>query len=65
MPSILSLFRSDFNKINNTGARMLDSIYFILSSEISAYQKQIEVISITSEMICYQSQVIDISLYFH
>ena len=65
MPSILSLFRSDFNKINNTGAGMLDSIYLILSSEISAYQKQIKVISITSEMICYQSQVIDISLYFH
>ena len=25
--SILSLFRNDFNKFNNTGARMLDSIY--------------------------------------
>ena len=34
--------------------------YFILSSEINAYQKQIKMISITSEMI-----VIDISLYFH
>ena len=40
-------------------------IYFILSSETSAYQKQIKVISITSEMIWYQSLVIDISLYFH
>ena len=27
LPSILSLFRNKFNKINNTGARMLDSIY--------------------------------------
>ena len=27
LPSILSLFRNEFNKINNTGARMLDSIY--------------------------------------
>ena len=27
------------------------SIYFILSSEINAYQKQIKVISITSEMV--------------
>ena len=26
-PHILSLFRSEFNKFNNTGARMLDSIY--------------------------------------
>ena len=27
LPSILSLFCSEFNKFNNTGARMLDSIY--------------------------------------
>ena len=27
LPSILLLFRKDFNKCNNTGARMLDSIY--------------------------------------
>ena len=27
LPSILSLFRNEFNKFNNTGARILDSIY--------------------------------------
>ena len=27
LPSILSLFRNEFNKLNNTGARILDSIY--------------------------------------
>ena len=27
LPSILSLFRNEFNKFNNTGAQMLDSIY--------------------------------------
>ena len=27
LPSISSLFRKEFTKINNTGARMLDSIY--------------------------------------
>ena len=27
LPSILSLFRNEFNKFNNTGARMLDSFY--------------------------------------
>ena len=27
LSSILSLFGNEFNKINNTGARMLDSIY--------------------------------------
>ena len=26
LPSILSLFRNEFNKCNNTGARMLDFI---------------------------------------
>ena len=27
LPSILSFFRNEFNKFNNTSARMLDSIY--------------------------------------
>ena len=27
LPRILSIFRNEFNKFNNTGARMLDSIY--------------------------------------
>ena len=27
LPIILSLFRNEFNKFNNTRARMLDSIY--------------------------------------
>ena len=27
LPSILSPFHNEFNKFNNTGARMLDSIY--------------------------------------
>ena len=27
LPSILSLFRNEFNKFNNTSVRMLDSIY--------------------------------------
>ena len=27
LPSIVSLFRNEFHKFNNTGARMLDSIY--------------------------------------
>ena len=29
LPTILSLFRNEFNKFNNTGAQMLDSIYHI------------------------------------
>ena len=31
LPSILSLFRNVFNKFNNTRARMLDSIYRMIS----------------------------------
>ena len=27
LPSILSIFRNEFNKFNNTGARVLDYIY--------------------------------------
>ena len=27
LPSILSLFRNEFNKLNKTGARILNSIY--------------------------------------
>ena len=31
LPSILSLFRNEFNKFNNTGTRILDSIYHMTS----------------------------------
>ena len=30
LSSILSLFRNDFSKFNNTGARMLDTIYHMI-----------------------------------
>ena len=30
LPSILSLFRNEFNKFNNTRARILDSIYHMI-----------------------------------
>ena len=32
LPSILSLFRNEFNKFNNTGERMLDSIYHMTNT---------------------------------
>ena len=32
LPSILSLFRNEFNKFNNTRARMLDSIYYMTNT---------------------------------
>ena len=30
LPSIISVFRNKFNKFNNTGARMLDSIHHMI-----------------------------------
>ena len=32
LPSILSLFRNEFNKFNNTRGRMLDSIYHMANT---------------------------------
>ena len=32
LPSILSLFRNEFNKFNHTRARMLDSIYHMTNT---------------------------------
>ena len=32
LPSILSFFRNEFNKLNNTRARMLDSIYHMTNT---------------------------------
>ena len=32
LPSILSVFRNEFNKFNNTRARMLDSIYHMTNT---------------------------------
>ena len=36
LSSILSLFRNEFNKFNNTGARILDSIYHMTFSNFCA-----------------------------
>ena len=37
LPSILSLFRNEFNKFNNTRARMLDSIYHTTNTSKSHF----------------------------
>ena len=45
LPSILSLFRNEFNKFNNTRAQMLDSIYHmtlrLLWNLISAVKRHV------------------------
>ena len=53
LPSILSLFRSEFNKFNNTRARMLDSIYRMtntLKSDFSS--KNVVILSLCTQR-CY------------
>ena len=37
LPSILSLFRNELNKFNNTRARMLDSIYHMTNTLKSVF----------------------------
>ena len=44
LPSILSLFRNEFNKFNNTRARMLDSIKITLKSHFC--RKNVIILSI-------------------
>ena len=46
LPSILSLFRNEFNKFNNTRARMLDSIYHMTNTLKSHFWRK-------SVMICH------------
>ena len=37
LPSILSLFRNEFNQFNNTRARMLDSIYYMTKVTVKSH----------------------------
>ena len=54
LPSILSLFHNEFNKFNNTGALMLDSIYhttlIILKSHFC--RKNVIILSLCAQR-CY------------
>ena len=50
LPSILSLFRNEFYKFNNTRARMLDSIYHMTLRII--WRKNVIILSLCSQR-CY------------
>ena len=51
--SILSLFRNEFNKINNTRARMLDSIYHMTKTLKSDFwRKNVKTLSLCTQR-CY------------
>ena len=54
LPSILSLFCNEFNKFNNTGARMLDSIYHMTNSLKSHFwSKNVIILSLCTRC-CYE-----------
>ena len=47
LPSILSLFRNEFNKFNNTSARKLDSIYHMTNTlESYSWRKKVIILSL-------------------
>ena len=50
LPSILSFFRNEFNKFNNTRARMLDSIYHMIKSHFC--RKNVIILSLFTQH-CY------------
>ena len=54
LPSILSLFPNEFNKFNNTGARMLDSIYHMTNTLKSHFgRKNVIILSLCTQR-CYE-----------
>ena len=53
LPSILSLFRNEFNKFNNTRARMLDAIYHMAYALKSHFwRKNVIILSLCTQC-CY------------
>ena len=53
LPSILSLFRNEFNKFNNTGARMLDFIFHMTNTLKSHFWcKNVMILSLCTQR-CY------------
>ena len=50
LPSILSLFRNEFNKFNNTRARMLDSNYHMTTTlESDFWRKNVIILSLCTQ----------------
>ena len=58
LPSSLSLFRNEFNKFNNTRARMLDSIYHMTTTLNSDFWCKIVIIlSLCTQRCCGRHNV--------
>ena len=56
LPSILSLFRNEFNRFNNTRARMLDSIYHMTNTFKSHFWRKNVIILPLCTQRCYGRQ---------
>ena len=53
LPSILSLFRNEFNRFNNTRERMLDSIYHMTNTlKTDIWRKNVIILSLCTQR-CY------------
>ena len=65
LPSILSLFRNEFNKFNDTSARMLDSIYHMTKSLKSHFcRKNVITLSICTQR-CYRRHNVSLKYINH
>ena len=53
LPSILSFFRNEFNKFNNTKAQMLDSIYHMTNTLNSHFWRKNVIILLLCAHRCY------------
>ena len=50
LPSILSVFRNEFNKFNNTRAQMLDSIYHMTNTlKFHFWRKSVMILSLCTQ----------------
>ena len=53
LPSILSLYRNKFNKLNNTRARMVDAIYHMTNTwKFHFWRKNVIILSLCAQR-CY------------
>ena len=62
LPSILSLLRNEFNKFNNTGARMLNSIYHMTNTLKSHFWRKNVIILLCTQR-CYGRHSISREIY--
>ena len=62
LPSILSIFRNEFNKFHNTRARMLDSIYHMTNTLESDFLRKNVIILPLCTQCCYGRHNVPVNL---